>query len=156
MVKSKYVIMCQGLFLVLVFGMVLVFYPRAETSVSGNAVRFSSDADIIIISENPDFSNSRYINLSEVGNASFRLKHGTYYWRADNGIILGGVNEFTIDSEVDLEIDNDSNLINIGNVILNVSENSDGILIGNVILGPGQMEKIENIDETYVGRQVDG
>jgi len=154
--KHLKIIIGQGIFLVLILAVVYFMYPRVEINVNNDLVKFSGiNAKVIMISENSDFSNSRYIDLGEVNDAEFNLKPGTYYWKADNGIISGLKNEFTIDSEVGLEIereDNESDLVNVGNVKINVSKSEGGIMVGHIILEPDETEKIEDKGE-YLGRQ---
>ena len=148
--------MGQVLFLILVISCIYYFYPRAELDVNKNGVEFNSiNANVIIISENPDFSNPRYIDLSERKNMSYNLKPGTYYWKSDNGIIEGIRQEFIIPSEVGMEINNtgnETNLVNVGNVKINVKKNSDGVMVGRIILEPDESEKINDTGE-YTGRQ---
>jgi len=128
-------------------------YPRVALSINGNTVNFNPiNARTIIISNNPDFSNSRYVDLDS--NTTFNLKPGKYYWKASNGIVSGISKEFIIESEVALkieEIDNEKELINVGNVKLNVSRTKDGMFVGNIILEPEEGEKIS--EEEYTGRQ---
>ncbi len=156
---KKYIIIGQALFLVLVLILVYFFYPKTEIDISGNWVKFNSiNANAVIISENPDFSNSRYIDLTERKNISFNLEPGTYYWKSDNGVIEGLKNEFTINSEVGMEIEKDENgtsLVNVGNVKINVSKTKEGGMVGHIILEPSDSEEIEN-KGVYVGKQGDG
>lgn len=145
------------IFLVVVITAIYIFYPKVNVSVNGNLVKFDSvDADIIIVSENPDFTNPTYLDLKELNNASFRLKPGTYYWKADNGIIEGMKNKIVIKSEVGLGInrgENETDLVNIGNVKINVTKNENGIMVGHIILEPDENEKIEDENETYTGKE---
>lgn len=154
--KHIIVIMGQAIFLVLVLAGIFFIYPRANVYVNGNIARFDSiNANVIVISENPDFSNPRYIDFSESKNFSFDLRPGTYYWKSDNGIIEGMSHEFTIDSEVGVSInrsDNESNLVNVGNVKVNVTKNENGVMVGRIILEPDESQKIED-NGGYVGRQ---
>lgn len=156
MKTSKLIIMSQTGFLILVLALLYVLYPKSSVSVNGDFVKFSSiNADVIMISENPDFSNPRYINFSEAKNLTYNLSPGTYYWKADNGIIKGFSNKFTIDSKVEMKIErneNETNLVNIGNVKINVSKDQEGTIVGHVILSPEQAEKIED-SGVYTGRQ---
>lgn len=152
------IIIMQGIILVFVLTAIYFVYPKTEVNVNGNFVNFNSiNAKIIIISENPDFSNPRYMDLSERKNISLNLESGKYYWKADNSIIEGLRNEFTIESEVGMEInrnENESELINVGNVKINVTKNDSGALVGHIILEPEQSEKINDSGE-YAGRQTE-
>lgn len=146
--------MAQVIFLVIVLSVVYLLYPRTNVEVDGNAIDFTSiNANVIMISENPDFSNPRYLDVSKEKNVSFNLRPGTYYWKAYNNYIEGLRNEFKIESEVGMEIDKEeSDLINIGNVKINVTKTDEGIMIGHIILEPNESEKIEDKGE-YTGRQ---
>jgi len=153
--------MMQMIFLVAVLTVIYFAYPKAEAIVNGNSVNFNSiNANVIIISENPDFSNPSYINVSEKNNVSFILEPGEYYWKSDNGIIESWKNKFTIKSEVGLKIkrnqskENESELVNIGNVKLNITKGEDGVIVGHVILSPDESEKIED-SGNYTGRQTE-
>ena len=147
----------QVIFLILVLTGIYYVYPKAEVDVNKDWVQFKSiNANVIMISENPDFSDPRYIDLTERKNMSLNLVPGTYYWKSENGFISGWKNEFTIDSEVGIKInrsENESGLVNLGNVKINVTKNSDGMMVGRVILEPDSSEKIEDKNETYIGRQ---
>ncbi len=156
--KHIKVIMAQGIFLVLVLTVIYFVYPKTEIIVNGNLVDFNSiNANVIIISENPDFSNPRYLDAEKGKKVSFELRPGTYYWKADNGIIEGLENKFTIESEVGLGInktENETDLVNIGNVKINVTKNKEGVMVGHIILEPEESEKIEDKpEEKYTGRQ---
>lgn len=155
---NKHIVMitAQAIFLILVIALLYSFYPKTEASVNGNWIKFNSiNANVIIISENPDFSNPRYIDLSERKNISFNLKPGIYYWKSDNGVIEGMKHKITINSEVGLGInktENETDLVNIGNVKINVTKTEEGVMVGHIILEPEQSEKIED-KGNYAGRQ---
>ncbi|MFA5258673.1 MAG: hypothetical protein WC979_05040 [Candidatus Pacearchaeota archaeon] len=156
MKKHLIVVLLQGLFLFLIAGLIYYFYPTTNASVDGNWVNFNSiNAKVIMISENPDFSNSRYLDLTQRKNISLNLNPGTYYWKSDNGIIEGLQNELVVVSEVGMKIDktsNQSDLVNLGNVKINVTKTKEGAIVGQVILSPEQYEQIED-SGNYVGRQ---
>jgi hypothetical protein len=155
--KTKIIVLIQVAILAIVVIGLFALYPRAQVNVNGNFVKFNSiNAKVIVMSENPDFINPRYLDLNEIGNVSFNLKPGTYYWKSDNGIIEGMKNEFTINSEVGLAInrtENESDLVNVGNVKINVTKGKEGIMVGHIILEPEQDEKIDDAGENYTGRQ---
>ena len=72
------IIIGQVIFIVLALALVFMLYPKTSMGVNGNAVSFNSgNADVIIISENPDFSNPRYLDFGNESNLSFSLKPGT-------------------------------------------------------------------------------
>lgn len=148
--KHIKIIAAQALFLFIVMAGIYLIYPRTSAFVSGNAVSFESgNANTIIISQNPDFSNPRAVDINK--NVSLNLEPGTYYWKASNSLIEGWSKKLEIKSEVGLEVENDSELVNIGNVKVNVTKSREGIMVGHIILEPDEKEKIDN--EDYEGRQ---
>ena len=131
---------------------IIILYPKASLELDGNRVNFKTiNANLIIISSNPDFSNPRFLDVEK--NVSFSLKPGKYYWKAGNGIIESFSKEFEIESAVGLEILDKDELKNIGNVKVNVTKNKDGTFVGHIILEHEESEKIEGGD--YVGKQAD-
>ena len=156
--NHKKVIAIQMIFLAIVLGGVYFAYPKVNFELEGNAVNFKTiNAKVIMISENPDFSNSRYINIGKDENVSFELAPGKYYWRGSNGIIQGMENSFEIPSEVGLEInktEDGDELVNVGNVKVNVTKTKEGTMVGYIIIEPDESEKIENKPgEEYQGEQ---
>lgn len=150
------IILAQAVFLIIVFVLIYVFYPRASIGVDGDLVNFASiNAKVIMISNNPDFSNPRYFDVSDIKNFSFRLKPGEYYWKSDNGLIESRKRGFEIDSEVGLDINRseDTELVNVGNVKINVTKGEGGVMVGHVILEPEESEEIKDKGE-YTGREV--
>jgi len=156
MKKHKTILLVQAIFLVLVLTALYFYYPRADVNINGEWVQFNSiNANVIMISENPDFSNPRYIDLSERKNLTFNLEPGTYYWKSENGLISGWKKEFTINSEVGISLNESEDvtkLVNSGNVRINVSRDKDGVLVGHIILEPDKDSEIDNSGE-YIGRQ---
>lgn len=158
--KHMKVIMLQVIFLIVVGIILYSLYPKTTLNLEGNNVNFNSiNANVIIISENPDFSNPRYIEIANGEYTEFSLYPGTYYWKASNNYIEGLKQEFTIESEVGMKIDNEegknSSLVNIGNVRINVSKGKEGIMVGHIILEPEESEEIQNKEnEKYIGRQI--
>lgn len=154
--KIKKIILIQAGFLAIVLTGIYFVYPKTELSVSGNSVKFDSiNTDMIMISNNPDFSNSRYIELREIKEFSVTLKPGTYYWKPVNNLIQGFGNKIIIESEVGMKIERsqeETELVNIGNVKMNVTKGENGTMVGHIILEPDELEKIEDKGE-YTGRQ---
>ncbi|MDO8508516.1 MAG: hypothetical protein Q7S27_02410 [Nanoarchaeota archaeon] len=151
--NHKLFIIAQGTFIAIFLIAIVIFYPRASLELEGNKVSFKAiNANVIILSSNPDFSNPRYVDIKE--NVSFNLRPGVYYWKAGNGIIEGFSEEFKIDSEVGLQIlekKDGEELKNVGNVKVNVTKNKDGSFVGHIILEPEESEKIK--EGEYVGRE---
>jgi hypothetical protein len=155
--KHIKIIAMQAVFLIFVIVLLYILYPKTNIDVNGDFVKFSSiNAKVIMISNNPDFSNPRYIEIAPGENVTFDFTPGTYYYKPDNGIIQGLKKEFTIESQVGMRVEkkeNDSNLVNIGNVKINVTKSKNGMMVGRIILEPEGREKIEDKDEMYKGGQ---
>ena len=153
--ENRTIIITQVVFLVLVITLIYIFYPKIEYDVNGNIIRFNSiNSNVVIFSENPDFSNPRYVNFEEK-EVYVKLEPGKYYWKASNNFIKGFENEIEIDSEVGLGINrNDSNVEvqNIGNVKINITRTDEWIVVGQIILDPLESEKIEDKGQ-YTGRE---
>ncbi len=154
MVTTKIIVIVQA---ILIFGILLfVFasYPRISVNVLGSVVNFnSSNTKIIVISQSPDFSDAKYVEIKE--NLSLRLAPGVYYWKARNNLLEGFENRFSVDSEVGLNIErenNDTELVNMGNVRVNITRDKGGILAGHIVLDPNETQTIED-EGKYVGRQ---
>lgn len=154
--KHIRIIIGQVIFLVVALVVIYMLYPKINIDLDGTKVRFNPiNANVVILSENPDFSNPRYIELDKDKGVWFALKPGTYYWKAENDFIESLKKKFVIDSEVGMKINRDNDeaeLENVGNVKVNISKNSDGVMVGHIILEPEESEEIEDIGE-YVGRQ---
>jgi len=154
--NHKKIISAQAVFLVAAFIVIYMLYPKVNFELQGNVVKFDSiNSNLIVLSENPDFSNPRYIEINKEENISFKLKPGKYYWKAENSLITGLRNEFEINSKVGLGIkrENESELVNLGNVKINVTKTKQGKFVGYIILEPNQSKPIEDKREKYVGRQ---
>jgi hypothetical protein len=144
---------------VILIGFVLgiyFLYPRTDVEVNKDIVNFKKiNANVIIISENPDFTNPRYLDFEDRENISFSLKPGIYYWKASNKYIEGLGKEFTINSEVGMKVEvgeEGSRVVNVGNVILDVKKDENGKMVGHVILDTGASDEINN-SGVYTGRQ---
>ncbi|MBR9704294.1 hypothetical protein GOV12_02700 [Candidatus Pacearchaeota archaeon] len=155
---NRMMIIIEVFILVIVISGLFILYPKSNLEINENKVSIRGiNANVVMISENSDFSNPRYFDLSLEDEIVFNLDPGTYYWKADNGIISGFSNQFTIDSEVGMVINRskeDTQLVNVGNVEINISQNKKGIIVGNVILSPDESDVIEDSGE-YVGEEAD-
>lgn len=159
--KHMKVIMLQLVFLVVVGVVLYILYPRTTLDVEGTSINLKSvNANVIVLSENSDFSNPRYLDVQKGEETEIELYPGKYYWKASNNYIEGLKQEFIIDSEVGMKIDTaggdeeDASLVNIGNVKINVTKGEDGGMIGHIILEPEESQEIANEEgERYTGRQ---
>jgi len=150
---NKKLIIAQGIFILLILGGIYFVYPQTTIKVTGDIIKFDSrNANIIIISKNPALSNPNYIDLNDV--SSFNLEPGTYYWKPANNFIKGFTQELVIDSEASIiiESENETRLVNVGNVKLNVTKQGD-VMVGHIILNPDESQEIENQGK-YIGEQI--
>jgi hypothetical protein len=156
--KHIKIVVAQAILLIFVFGIIYFIYPKAEIHVNGNVVNFNSiNAKVVTISKNSDFSNPRYLDMTRIKNISLNLVSGIYYWKADNGIVEGLKKEFVIGSEVGLNANNsgnNTNLVNVGNVKINVTKTEEGVLVGHIILEPEESQDVKDNGQ-YTGVQND-
>jgi hypothetical protein len=125
--KYMKIVIMQVIILMVIVGGILMFYPRADIGLEGNLVSFDSiNANVIEISDNPEFNNSRFLDLREE-NVSFRLVPGTYYWRAYNGVLEGMVHEFVIS-------ENETENIVTKDAMLKVEKDEKGGFTGKIVL----------------------
>ena len=155
--KHIKIIIAQVIFLAIISSAVYLIYPKTNVEVDGTIVNFKSiNANVVVISENPDFSNPYYLDMTRRKIISFDLEPGTYYWKASNNYIEGLKKELKIESEIGMEIkrggEGEARLENIGNVKINITKSDDGIMVGHIILSPDDEEEIEDKGE-YTGRQ---
>lgn len=147
---SKVFLVAQAVFLLSVFFFVIFLspnasYPRDNTIVGYNIIEFDfNNAEFVLIDDNPDFTSPIKFDLKERNTTKIMLEPGTYYWKAV-GILESTVRKFIIDSEVGLELKNQS-LKNTGNVILNVTEKTKEDVSGLFIL---------EVDVEYIVNETD-
>ena len=80
---------------------------------------------------------------------------GLYYWKVRNGFRESGVQNFTIQSHVGLNIEEreeNYELQNSGNVELNVTKEKSGI-VSEIVLDIGEFTEVEKDDSIYEGVQ---
>lgn len=157
--KTKTMIMVQLIFIAGVVLFVYQFaprlsYPTGSVVLENENINFRfKNVDVILIDDNPDFVSPLEINLVNSG-ANVTLEPGTYYWKGI-GLLESSVKEFTIKTEVGLEINKERlTLRNIGNVPLNVSIENESGSEGLVILDV-QVEYPINKSGVYKGGQYD-
>ncbi|MBU2562335.1 MAG: hypothetical protein KKF68_01615 [Nanoarchaeota archaeon] len=83
------------------------------------------------------------------------LPPGLYYWKVRNGFRESGVQNFTIQSHVGLNIEEreeNYELQNSGNVELNVTKEKSGI-VSEIVLDIGEFTEVEKDDSIYEGVQ---
>jgi len=130
----------------------LVISPLDDLVTTNTSVLFSFErGDSILLDDNKDFSSPERIHARD--NVVINLKPGVYYWKVE-GDLESDTYKLTIKSLVDLKIVNSEeghNVINAGNVPLNVSVYGHSIMTGQVISGPG--ERVNLSGDEYVGRE---
>ena len=137
---SKIILVGQLFFVIIVFGFAIFFIPNLEYPKNGEYledgnVEFKfSNAHVILVDNNKDFSSPRKINFEETNVTKISFKSGTYYWKAI-GFFESFSRKFTIKSNVALELNKENKTIqNVGDSILNVSVENDSGISGLVIL----------------------
>lgn len=128
--------------------------PKAVSPIQGQTI-FDPDYTIVIegmgkvvISTNPDFGNPIILEEGD----DIELPPGTYYWKVKDWLRESEVQNFTIQSNVGLDIfkrGNEYELENSGNVDLEVEGKRSGI---TTALEPGESTKVKEVD-TYEGKQ---
>lgn len=156
---SRKMIITEVILILLIVIMIYILYPKIDYSISGEVVRFTSEnSDLMIFSENIDFSNPKYVNF-ENNKAIVKLEPGKYYLKAANNFVKGFVKVIEINSKVGLGINRDESdeveIENIGNVKINITKTEEGITVGYIQLSPSDSEEIED-DGLYTGREEDG
>ena len=157
---SKMVLAGQLLFLVGIFSFAYLFIPQLDYPYDGQIIEQKDiefkfrNANVVLIDDNEDFNSPKEINLDEMNVSKILFESGTYYWKAV-GIVESGLREFTVSSNVGLELneENDS-LKNVGDSVLNVSIEDASGLSGLVILDVDIEYGIDMENETiYRGEQ---
>jgi len=129
--------------LVLVVGLVgygrpLVIAPEDGLETTSTGVLFEfSNAEVILLDDNLEFSSPEKIYAED--NLVINLKPGRYYWKVV-GLSDSEIRELTIKCKIDLRLKETSDgkyeVVNAGNVGLDVEIFSKGTFLGRVILEP--------------------
>ncbi|MBW6442709.1 hypothetical protein K0A97_02925 [Patescibacteria group bacterium] len=128
-----------------------------EGYVSSDSILFSfKDGHTLLIDDNPDFRNPQKFTLED--NLYLTLEPGNYYWMV-KGIRESEMRKFTIESRVELkmkETDEGYEVVNVGNVKLNVDVYEKDEFLERIILNIEEIENLENISEIkIIGGQSD-
>ncbi len=145
------VILALSLF-VIRYSRPLVISPLDDLVTTNTSVLFSFErGDSILLDDNKDFSSPERIHARD--NLVINLEPGVYYWKVEGGL-ESDTYKLTITSLVDLKIvnsDEGHNVINAGNVPLNVSVYGNSLMTGQVISEPG--ESVNLSGDEYLGRE---
>ena len=130
----------------------LVIAPLDDYETTETEISFSSEkADLLLIDDNLEFTSPDEY-FPEDG-LKINLKPGEYYWKAV-GIGESEVRSFTINSEVNLMLEFDSegyNVVNVGNVRLNVDVYSGTELVDKVKIAVNDEADVSG--DKFVGGQ---
>jgi hypothetical protein len=153
MSREKKVLLIEGILVVGILAYLFFSAAPEGVSIAGQTI-FDSDytleierGDQVIISTNIDFENPIVLEQGD----SIDLPPGTYYWKAKNWLRESKVQNFTIQSNVGLDLfirGEDYELENSGNVDLEVSGKKSGI---TTALEPGESIDVE--EDNYEGKQ---
>lgn len=147
------IILVIGILIYLFFSIIpKQIYPlNGAVIIEPNFVFEIENGQEVLLSIYEDFRD--YAVLNE--NSEVNLAPGTYYWKVRNNFIESEMRIFTIKGNIGLRIiegENSSNLINSGNVDLDV-EKKTGQKVTGFILGINEIKKIEKDNSTYEGSQ---
>ena len=155
MIIAGQLIIVIGIFSFMYFFVPYLDYPQNNQIIDENIIEFKfRNANVILIDDNKDFSSPREINFNEINVSKIWFEPGTYYWKAV-GIVESDLKEFTINSNLGLELDKENKTLkNIGNTILNISMEDGSGLSGLVILDVSVEYGVEVDNKTiYRGEQ---
>lgn len=155
---EKKIIIAEALF---VFGVFVYLYfsmaPEAISPISGQTILEPDfvfeigNGEEILISKDSEFEN--LIVLKE--GSELDLPPGTYYWKVKNWLREGGVNSFTIESNVGLNLrrgNEKDRLENAGNVPVDITKKKGGITT-EIPIEVGKSLEVEKDNSTYEGAQ---
>lgn len=130
----------------------LIISPIDDFATTNTSILFSFEkGNYIIIDDNEEFSSPEKIYARD--NLVLNFKPGVYYWKVE-GALQSEVRKLTIQSRVELKFVEDNgeyDIINSGNVPLNVSVYNSFILTGSIIAEVGESVNVSG--DEYFGRQ---
>jgi hypothetical protein len=124
-------------------------YPLNGMTISNSDFSFEiENAKEVLLSIDENFSNPIVLN----SETEVILAPGVYFWKVKNNFREGKVQSFTIQSQISLNLRDalDSyELINSGNVPLNITSDKEGI-----ILGVNEIKRVNKDNLTYEAREI--
>lgn len=141
--KTTKMFVIEAILLFLIIGGLLFFTPKITNVNENNKITFFkfTNAYAVLIDDNPDFSSPEKIGEKEV-----KLNPGEYYWKAIGILGESETGNFTIDSEVviNMNINNETTTIeNKGNVPVNLTRKTGSIISGNMIIEVNKNQEFE-------------
>jgi len=130
----------------------MIISPSDEKETFETSVLFEfSKADRILIDDNLEFTSPEEIYAED--SLVISLKPGTYYWKVI-GTRESEIRKLTILSNVELKLRKKGEkyeVVNAGNVELDVKIYDDDVLVGNVVLGAEENSEVNG--DKFVGEQ---
>jgi len=123
-----------------------VISPLDNLKTTDNFVLFEfENANSILLDDNLEFSSPEKIYAKD--NLVINLVPGIYYWKIE-GILDSEVRKLTVESEIDLKLKKLSSqgsyeVVNAGNVELNVDIYEGEEFTGNIILGADESKEVK-------------
>lgn len=156
--KRKRTLKMIGIELVLLVAIVLVVFqlsPGAsltrQTGAATQEVLKFQNAHAILIDDNSDFTSPKKID----GNKT-TLEPGKYYWRAVGLLGETKTGNFTIESEVVINVkekDNRTEVQNIGNVPVNITTKGGKVVRSGLVVKEGSSLELNGTNKTIKGEQ---
>jgi len=130
--------------------------PEDGFSTSRSVLFSFKHGNDLLIDDNIEFRNPKQFDVED--NLTIALEPGVYYWMVKGtGNKTSEVREFTIKSRVELRLkktEQGYQVVNAGNVNLNVDIYENKEFVENIILEINKHEDFENVSETkFIGRQ---
>jgi len=154
MKKMATTIIIEATILFLIIGSLLFLTPKITNVGEQDKITFFkfTNAYAVLVDDNPEFSSPQKIEERAV-----KLNPGEYYWKAVGILGESEMGNFTIDSEVviNMNINKDVTTIdNEGNTPVNLTKRTGSIISGNMIIDVNDEQEFENGDNlSFEARQ---
>jgi|APSaa5957512535_1039671.scaffolds.fasta_scaffold195437_2 hypothetical protein len=152
-ILGKKFLVFEGLFVI--FSILYLFFFNMPTPIYPLSGMTIADSDFVFEIENArevilsiDYNFTHPIILNP--ETEVTLAPGIYFWKVKNQFKESGINNFTLQSQVSLnliETEGIYEIVNSGNVDLNITSEEEGF-----ILGVNQIKKIAE-NQTYEAKQ---
>src|SRR3989339_409678 len=145
--KTKNILIFEGIFIIGI--LIYLFFSTAPKQVYPLSGMTISDPDFKF-----EIENAKKVILSE--NTEITLPPGVYYWKVQDDLRESEIKNFTIESNVALNLrekNENYELENKGNVDLNVSKKTGSLFTSDIVINVGESQEVEKDNSTYEGRQ---